>query len=60
MYGNKAFPMRGEVGLLSRNIVIQGDKESGKSEYGAHLMIHGKMTGGAIGRIEYAEFKYVG
>lgn len=27
-YGTKSFPMRAEVGLLSRNIVIQGDSKS--------------------------------
>jgi hypothetical protein len=37
------FPMRAEVGLLTRNIKIQGDEEySEKDHYGAHLMVHGK------------------
>lgn len=37
------FPMRAEVGLLTRNIRIQGDDEySEKDRYGAHVMIHGK------------------
>ena len=53
--------MRLEVGLLTRNILIQGsENDSIKSEYGAHLMIHGKVSGGAIGRITYAEFKHAG
>jgi hypothetical protein len=34
--------LRIEVGLLSRNIVIQGDSDSIKNNYGAHLMLHGK------------------
>lgn len=42
-YGNEKFPMRCEVGLLTRNIHIRGNPEdSTTSQYGAHLMIHGK------------------
>lgn len=52
--------MRAEVGLLTRNIVIQGDASSEGPEYGAHLMIHGQMKSGALGRIEYAEFRSMG
>ena len=60
-YGGKDFPMRAEVGLLTRNIVIQGDENSVNNDYGAHLMIHGKMGDDRlIGRIEYAEFRHVG
>lgn len=34
--------MRAEVGLLTRNIVIEGDSaDSIESKYGAHLMVHG-------------------
>jgi hypothetical protein len=39
---NENFDMRIEVGLLTRNIVIQGDEDSVKNNYGAHLMMHGK------------------
>ncbi len=37
--------------------MIQGSPDSEKNEYGAHMMLHGKMEGGLIGRIEYAEFR---
>ncbi len=57
---NEDFDMRIEVGLLSRNIVIQGDENSIKTNYGGHMMMHGKAEGGLIGRIEFAEFRYVG
>jgi len=52
--------MRAEVGMLTRNIVIQGDESSEFNQYGGHLMLHGKMSGGLIGRIEYAEFRKMG
>lgn len=51
-YGLKNFAMRAEIGLLSRNVVIQGDRElSEKFRYGAHMMLHGKSTNGLVGRI---------
>jgi hypothetical protein len=53
--------MRSEVGLLTRNIVIRGDPaDSISSQYGAHLMIHGMGSRGAVGRISFAEFTNVG
>ena len=52
--------MRIEVGLLTRNVLIQGDSTSEETNYGAHLMLHGKAEGGLIGRIEYAEFRLGG
>ena len=36
--------MRAEVGLLSRNITIQGAADSEATGFGAHVMIHGLMT----------------
>lgn len=53
------FPMRAEVALLTRNIVFQGfnDEYSYQHKYGAHLMLH---MPGAIGRISFTEFRYVG
>ena len=36
--------MRAEVGLLSRNITIQGAADSETSGFGAHVMVHGPMT----------------
>ena len=53
------FPIQGEVGLLTRNIVYQGDDdpETTIHKYGAHIMIHHQES---IGRISYCEFTRVG
>ena len=41
-YGATVFPMRTEVALLSRNIVIKGaDEDSIGTSYGAHMMLMG-------------------
>jgi hypothetical protein len=49
------------VGLLTRNILIRGNPDDSiTSEYGAHLMVHGSGTGGAIGRISFTEFLHCG
>ena len=45
--------MRAEVGLLSRNIIIQGDSNSADKEYGAHLMLTGSEADGLVGKISY-------
>lgn len=45
-------PIRAEVGVLTRNVIIRGDPDSPKTMYGAHLMIHGHSDHGSIGRIE--------
>jgi len=52
--------MRAEVGLLTRNVKIQGDDDSRVSKYGGHLMIHGASENGTRARISYAEFTKVG
>lgn len=41
IYDGKAVDQRAEVGLLSRNIVIQGDDTSMASKFGGHIMIMG-------------------
>lgn len=43
-YGTHNIPMRAEVGVLTRNIIIQGDENSYKEKYGAHLMFHGSAN----------------
>lgn len=53
-YGTDQFPMKVEVGLLTRNIVIQGEESA--ENYGGHTMIHGRAKKGAIGRVSYTEF----
>ncbi|MBK1880052.1 Ig-like domain-containing protein [Pelagicoccus mobilis] len=40
--------LRAEVGLLTRNIVIQGASDSVSTGFGAHVMIHGPMEDGAM------------
>ena len=59
-YGSDDFPMRCEVGLLTRNVKIQGSADSAENAYGAHVMFHGSEEMGTIGRITYAEFTNVG
>jgi cell migration-inducing and hyaluronan-binding protein len=53
--------LRAEVGLLSRNIIFQGDPEtSAENQYGATIMLHSPQDESSIGRISYCEFKNVG
>jgi hypothetical protein len=52
----KQLDMRAEVGLLTRNILIEGNEESETSAFGGHLMI---MNGGN-GFIEGVEFYRMG
>jgi hypothetical protein len=60
-YGDQEIEIRAEVGLLTRNIVYQGDAEhSEKYQYGAHIMIASPGDETSIGRIEYTEFFNVG
>jgi hypothetical protein len=46
--------MRAEVGLLTRNIKIQGDSTSAESEYGSHMMMNGKKATGLVASFSYA------
>lgn len=41
-FGNgDVLEMRGEVGLLSRNVLIRGDEAtSARNKFGAHIMLH--------------------
>jgi len=55
-YGHSDVDMRAAVGLLSRNVVIQGDEGSRAQYFGAHTMA---MNGG-IYRIENAEIRECG
>ncbi len=54
--GGKALDMRAEVGLLTRNILIEGDASSENSVFGGHVMI---MNGGH-GYVEGVEFFRMG
>ena len=53
-YGTASFPIKTEVGLLSRNVKVIGEPSA--LGYGYHLMIHGDAAMGTSGRISYSEF----
>ncbi|KAL4484574.1 hypothetical protein ABPG74_019751 [Tetrahymena malaccensis] len=55
--GKYSVNMRAEVGLLTRNVVLEGDDSSVQTQYGAHLMLHGSQTSA---RIRFAEFRHTG
>lgn len=40
-YNGKTVEMRAEVGLLTRNVIFEGDDSSVNTSYGAHIMLHG-------------------
>jgi len=55
-HGGRTVDMRAEVGLLTRNVLIQGDFSSQASQHGAHVMLH--SPGGddsSVGRIRNVE-----
>ena len=52
--------MRAEVGLLTRNVKIQGDPSSRNNKYGAHIMVHSPGDETSVARIENTEFMDVG
>lgn len=49
--------MSAEIGLLTRNVVFEGDESSLTKSYGAHIMLHGTFT---RARIRHAEFRRTG
>ena len=51
--------IRGEVGLLTRNVVVQGDANSVRDMYGSHIMLRGK-EGQVVGRFSYFETRHAG
>ncbi len=44
-FAGKTLDERAEVGLLSRNIVVQGDDASGAAKFGGHVMVMGSDAG---------------
>mmetsp|Transcript_28781 Transcript_28781/g.25949 ORF Transcript_28781/g.25949 Transcript_28781/m.25949 type:complete len:495 (-) Transcript_28781:2490-3974(-) len=53
--------MRAEVGLLTRNIVIEGDELSEANQYGVHIMTFSPDgDDSSIGRISYTEIRQAG
>jgi hypothetical protein len=59
-YGGEQFFMRAEVGLLTRNIKMQGDPTSNATSYGSHLMMTGQVSTGLDATLSYAEFTNCG
>ena len=61
-YGvDETIEMRAEVGLLTRNVLFQGDPETSlDNKYGATIMLHSPGDETVIGRVENVEFFNVG
>ncbi len=55
-YDGKSLDMRAEVGLLTRNIVVQGDAASENMKFGGHTMV---MVG-SVAHVEGVEFYRMG
>ena len=53
------FDLRAEVGLLTRNVKVQGDESTLQTKHGAHIMIRGD-EGVARGRFSYFEMYLAG
>ena len=47
--------MRAEVGLLTRNITVQGAADSTSTGFGAHIMVHGSDNGAMTAGAAYIE-----
>ena len=56
-FDGKSLDERAEIGLLSRNIVIQGDDASSALKFGGHVMV---MSNGSAAKIRGVEFKRMG
>ncbi len=52
--------MRAEVGLLTRNIKVQGNDQSVADRYGSHMMMNGKRDQGLVASFSYAEITNCG
>jgi len=59
-FGDKEIDMRAEVGLLSRNVVFQGDSSSFDDQYGATVFLHSMGDDSLTARLENVEFTNVG
>ena len=54
-YGSDTIEIRGEVGLLSRNIKIRGSDEGLTEQHGVHIMLFSPGDESVIGRVENLE-----
>jgi len=62
IYGNKTYHggIRAEVGLKTRNVVIQGDHNTQKDMFGAQIVLHSDGDNSLIGRIRNVEVRNSG
>ena len=51
----KVLDTRAEVGLLTRNVKVQGDAASTNSQFGAHIMVASPDEGSSTARLSYVE-----
>ena len=51
----KVLDTRAEVGLLTRNVKVQGDASSTGSQFGAHVMVASPDEGSSTARLSYVE-----
>ena len=58
-HGGKTFEVRGEVGLMTRNVLIQGDETTDETRHGVHIMMKGDENI-VKGRISYIEMNRCG
>jgi hypothetical protein len=59
-YGSDTMEIRGEVGLLSRNIKIRGSDEGLDTQHGVHIMLFSPGDESVVGRVENLELFYAG
>lgn len=59
-FGGHAVEMRAEVGLLTRNVVVQGDDASASFRFGATIMLHSPEHESVVARIEHVEVRNAG
>ena len=59
-YGGRTMDMRTEVGLLSRNVIVQGDWDSQRMQHGAHIMLSSPGNNSLTGRFSNVECRFCG
>jgi len=60
-FGGDTIEMRAEVGLLTRNVVIQGDSTSEQNQYGVHIMAFSPDgNDSSVTRVSYTEIRQSG
>ena len=59
IHGGHSIDMSIEVGILTRNIVIQGDSESWRQKFGAHMIFHSPARH-LSAQLHYVEYRRVG